>query len=221
MSSFRRSAVPASALALLLALTSAPVRAQGLPADGELPARLQPATRHTLEALADSLRRQGLPPSLVYAKAAEGVFKGADDARIITAARALAHGAFEAQRALGARAGASAIVAAASALSAGVRIDQLRAIRDASRDPDALAVAFLVVGDLVSRHVPSERATASVADLLARRDPTLALQTLRARVAEDIAFGAPPTAALANRTREVLRVPPTAPPTMPRPEQLP
>jgi hypothetical protein len=40
-------------------------------------------------------------------------------------------------------------------------------------------------------------------------------------VAEDIAFGAPPTAALANRTREVLRVPPTAPSAMPRPEQLP
>jgi hypothetical protein len=222
MSSRRRSLLRATVLALLAMGAAATARAQSTAqptsAEGTLPARLQPAARQALEALADSLRRQGLPASLVYSKAAEGVFKGADDARIVTAARALVHGALDAQRALGARTGASAVVAAASALAAGVSVEQLRAIRDATRDPEALAVAYLVVGDLVSRRVPSDRAAASGSDLLARREPAQALQPVREREAADIAFGTAPTSALANRTREVMRPPVVPPPPMQRPE---
>src|SRR3982751_1346450 len=49
----------------------------------ELPARLAPATRQLIVPLGDSLRAVGLPDAPLYAKAAEGVLKGAADARIL------------------------------------------------------------------------------------------------------------------------------------------
>src|SRR5690606_18089936 len=120
-----RTAVFVATLAFAGGLTPSPGLAQatGRP---ELPERLQPATRGAIERLADSLRGDGLPWEPLYAKSAEGVLKGADDARILRAVRSLARELGDASAALGPSAAPAEVVAGASALHAGVPPADLR-----------------------------------------------------------------------------------------------
>jgi hypothetical protein len=179
-----------------------------------LPDQLQPATRAAIERVADSLRAAGLPDAPVYSKAAEGVLKGADDARILTVVRALAHELGDARQALGSEASEAEIVAGASALHAGVPAAELRRMRD--RQPRAssasLAVPLTVLADMITRGVPPNDAAASVNALLARRVDDAEFQALRVGIEHDISAGRPPGAAAQAWTQRVLRAAPPDPP---------
>lgn len=196
---------------LVIALAiAAPLSAVGAQTpQGELPARLQPSARAAIERIVDSLKRAGLPVEPLHAKAAEGVLKGADDARIVSAVRSLARELGDARLALGEESTAAELVAGASALHAGVPADllrQLRTARDAERLPrGGLAVPLVVLADLVTRRVPADTAAASVATLIARRAPDAELAALRASVEQDIVAGRSPGAALQTRTQALVR----------------
>lgn len=173
------------------------------------PARLQPAARAALERLADSARAGGLPDGPLYAKAAEGVLKGADDARIVGAVRALAREMETARSALGADASGAELVAGASALHAGVAPDELRRLaaarrgggRGAATPARSLAMPLVVMADLVTRGVPASAAASSIDALLARGVSDGGLAALRLDVERDILDGHAPQAAAAARTR--------------------
>ena len=183
--STRRSPVRRFTLALCAAcaLAASPLRAQ----DATLPARLGADAREAIVRLADSLRVAGVPAEPLYAKAAEGVLKGADDARIVTAVRTLARELTQARAALGTAAPAGDVLAAASALHAGVPAAAIRRLRDAGAGP--LALPLVVLADLAARGVPPAGAAGSIAELLARGASDAELNGYRAGVERDIASG--------------------------------
>ncbi|MFN2566347.1 MAG: hypothetical protein ABR499_15225 [Gemmatimonadaceae bacterium] len=189
---------------VLLALAASATGAQQLSA---LPERLAPTTRATIERLADSLRGVGLPSQPLYAKAAEGVLKGAADARIVAAIRTLARELGEARAALGDESDEAELIAGASALHAGASTSTLRRLREGRgprRAKGALAVPLVVLADLASRGIPPAVAGASLEALAARNASDDQFTALRAAIERDIEAGRPPTDAMTARTRALL-----------------
>jgi hypothetical protein len=172
-----------------------------------LPERLGPATRASIEHLADSLRGVGLPTQPLYAKAAEGVLKGADDSRIIAAIRTLARELGEARAALGDESNDAELIAGASALHAGAPPATLRRLRESGgsrRGKGTLAVPLVVLADLASRGIPATVAGASLEALAQRNASDDQFTALRAAIERDIAAGRPPVDATTTRTRALI-----------------
>ena len=161
------------AAALLVAVPRA-ARAQPSRAE-EWPARLSAAARGELAAIADSARAAGAPTGPLYGKAAEGVLKRAEDARIVAAVRRLAAELRGAREALGPAAAESEVAAAASALRVGVTRDALRQLARARTDtrPEARGEASLLLpisalAELVGGGVSPEVAMRAVTAFVAR-----------------------------------------------------
>lgn len=166
--------------------------------------RLSPAARAAVVHLVDSARIAGLPSEAVSAKAAEGVLKGADDARIVAVLRTLVGELGAARDALGPGATSSEIVAAASALHAGVPVAAVRRLA-ASRPPGrALATPLVVMADLVTRRVPPAEAARAVDGLLRRGAADRDFVALRAAVERDILAGQAPLDATRARSRAIV-----------------
>ncbi|HEY7233447.1 MAG TPA: hypothetical protein VH539_04815 [Gemmatimonadaceae bacterium] len=175
----------------------------------DLPVQLAPATRQAIARLGDSLRAVRLPDEPLYAKAAEGVLKGAEDARIIVAVRALARELGEARAALGAAADDADLVAAASALHVGATPAMLTRLQDthraATNGATSLATPLVALADLLTRRVPAPAAAAAIDSLVARRAPAGDFAALRAAVERDIDAGRAPEASVLQRTQVLLR----------------
>ena len=196
------------ALAMTLGLADRTAIAQGGAPSRTLPSRLEPGTRTAIQALADSLAATGLPAAAIYDKAAEGVLKGADDARILVVVRVLAQRLREARTLLGAGAGADDLTAGASALAAGLTSDQVqRVARARERRPTevTLAAVLSVLSDLVAQRVPGALATSSVEMLLDRGARDVDLTSFRAGVMQDILAGQRPGEATSSRVQSALR----------------
>jgi len=185
------------------------------------PERLSGAARATLDAVADSARRAGLPTSPLYAKAAEGVLKGADDARIVQALRTLVGELGAARDALGAGASHAEMVAGASALHAGVppaAVRRLALARAAAGGAHPLATPLVVLADLVTRRVPPAAAASAVDALVRRGAADRDFAALRAGVERDILAGQPPLEAAQARARLFVEKDRTRPPEVGPPE---
>src|SRR2546423_112925 len=145
----------------------------------------------------------------LYAKAAEGVLKGAEDARIVNAVRTLARELGAARAALGAVDDAD-LIAAASALHVGASMAMVEQLRDTqlaspTKGRSSLATAFVALADLLTRRVPPLAAAAAIDSLVARRAPSEDFAALRAAVERDIDAGRSPEAAVLQRTQVLLR----------------
>ena len=209
-----RIGVRSTIVVALLGLTSTGVRAQRATAPltaGDLPTQLAPATRQTITRLGDSLRAARLPDEPLYAKAAEGVLKGADDSRILSAVRALARELGEARMSLGNDADAAELVAGASALHVGASPAMLRELRNTHATTTSggartsLATPLVALADLLARRVPAQVAAAAIDSLVARGAPTDDFAALRAAVERDIDAGRTPEASVVARTQGLLR----------------
>ena len=192
-----------------LAQVSAGAQGGGAPMTAaDLPSQLAPATRQTIVRLGDSLRTAGLPDAPLYAKAAEGVLKGATDARIVTAVRTLARELGDARSSLGSGAGDAELVAGASALHVGATPGMLRQLRDthvAGSSATSLATPLVALADLLTRRVPASVAAAAIDSLVARGAPSDDFAALRAAVERDIDAGRAPEASVVQRTQGLLR----------------
>jgi hypothetical protein len=158
--------------------------------------------------LADSLGAAGLPAIAVYDKAAEGVLKGADDTQILSVVRSLARRLRESGALLGSGAPDEALLAASSALYAGVPATTIRRtadMRGARASAQSLAVTLTVLGALVSRHVPVDVASQSIETLLNRGAREIDLQEFQRSVEGDIVGGGSPTDVTNQRAQSVLR----------------
>jgi hypothetical protein len=192
--------------ALVVAAATAGAQRPAPPAltAADLPAQLSPATRQAITRLGDSLRAARLPDEPLYAKAAEGVLKGAEDGRIVAAVRTLARELGEARAALGASAADADIVAAASALHVGATPAMLTQLRETHRAagnaaPSSLATPLIALADLLTRRVPASAAAAAIDSLVARRAPADDFAALRAAVERDIDAGRAPEASVVQR----------------------
>ena len=93
-----------------------------------------------------------------------------------------------------------ALVAAASALRAGVNPEALKRLRE-SRQAQSLTVPLAVLGDLVARGVPADTASVYVLTIIHSSDEQLA--AFQRSVERDIALGAPPFTAAAVRVNGI------------------
>lgn len=175
----------------------------------DLPSQLSPATRQAITRLGDSLRAERLPEEQLYAKAMEGVLKGAEEGRILTAVRALARDLREARAALGSGVDAADLVAAASALHVGATPAMLAQLRETQRAAGSggasLATPLVALADLLSRRVPAAAAASAIDALVARRAPTDDFAALRAGVERDIDAGRTPEMAVQQRAQTLIR----------------
>lgn len=192
-----------------VALIPIPAFAQSSPSGAALPARLSPATRVAIERLADSLKTAGVPSSPLFDKAAEGVLKNADDARILVAIRSLARELGTASALLGAAASEAEVVSAASALRAGVStqaVQKIVARRNRGSGSDGrLSLSFIILADFASRGVPVDAAVNAVDGLLARGAGGSELTAFRVGVERDLLAGRDALSTLATRADGVLR----------------
>ena len=198
--------------ALLFATLPTTARSQRASAPmtaADLPTQLAPATRQAIARLGDSLRAMRLPDEPLYSKAAEGVLKGADDARILAAVRTLARELGEARSALGQNVDDTDLLAAASALHVGAAAAMLVQLREAHRSSagarTSLATPLVALTDLLTRHVPAAAAAAAIDSLVARGAPADDFAALRAAVERDIGAGRTPEASVTQRTQILLR----------------
>jgi hypothetical protein len=193
----------------LAALSSASAqRLAGAPLTAaDLPAQLTPETRQAIARLGDSLRSVHLPDEPLYAKASEGVLKGADDARILAVVRTLARELDAARTSLGSGADDVELAAGASALHVGATAAMLRRLQEARPEAGAehsLATALVALADLLTRKVPPTVAAAAIDSLVTRRAPVADFAALRAAVERDIEAGRTPEAAVTTRTQTLL-----------------
>ena len=193
-----------AALVALLLLGPASVLAQ----DRTIPSQLGAPTRTSLQRLIDSAGVAGLPVDPLYSKAQEGVFRGADDARVLAAVQRLARDLGDARTALGDSTTPEEITAAANALRAGVTTRDLSRLRETEtkgrRAEHRLTVALVVLADLATRGVPPLLAAASVTELVARNVSDGALISFRQTVERDLLDGRSPASALDARTRALI-----------------
>lgn len=190
-------------LTLLIACTAA-LSAQEQ-RDRTLPAQLSASARTTLEHIIDSARVAGLPIDPLYSKVREGLFRSADESRVIAAVQRLGRDLGDARDALGDSAVAEEITAAANALRAGVRAADLTRLRDARRKADhPLTVALVVLADLATRGIPPAMAASSVNELVSRNVSDASLMSFRQNVERDLTGGRPPASAIDSRTRALI-----------------
>ena len=195
----------ASVVVMTLALAATHAAAQA-PPDRTLPAQLSAPTRATLLGLIDSARVAGLPVDPLYSKVREGVFRSADEGRVIAAVQRLRHDLTDARSALGDSVGEEEIAAGANALRAGIRPAELSRLSDARgrTDRHPLTVALVVLADLATRGVPPALAAASVNELVARNVSDGALLSFRQNVERDMVSGRSAASALDARTRSMI-----------------
>lgn len=182
----------------------------------QLPSQLAPDARVAIQRLLDSARVAGLPTEPLADKAAEGVLKGADDRRVVSAVQALFRRLLDARAILGSANDAALLGATASALQAGVSAAELRRLTNPARgtppESRALAGALVTLVDFVAKRVPPATATASIEELLRRHATEDQFVALRSEVEQDILDGQLPEAALASRTRARVKMLEATPP---------
>ena len=173
--------------------------------DRTLPSQLSAPTRATLERIIDSARVAGLPVDPLYSKVREGLFRSADESRVIGAVQRLGRDLGDARDALGDNAEAAEITAGANALRAGIRPADLTRLRDARRNNDhPLTVALVVLADLATRGIPPTMAASSVNELVARNVSDGSLMSFRQNVERDLTGGRSPSSAIDSRTRALI-----------------
>ncbi|HYV99714.1 MAG TPA: hypothetical protein VE967_19800 [Gemmatimonadaceae bacterium] len=187
----------------LVFLLAQPVCAQDRPY--AFPASLATETRATLTRIADSARAANVPADLIVAKAAEGVLKGADDARIVRAARTLFGELVRVRAVLPPSAGSALLSAAASALHAGVPVPTIVRLSAAGANESELATGLVAAADLSASGVPPARAGSAIETLLKRHAPEADIAALREGVARDVAAGRAPESALGARLDGLLK----------------
>ena len=193
-----RSRVATFAL-LLVASSSARAQSATTVETGQWP----PSLRERVERIADSAKVQRLPTEPLYSKAAEGVLKGADEARIVQAVAGLSHDLRDARSALGASATDAELVAAASVIHSGMDVPTLRTFftkREGRSQGESFVMPLVVLSDLLARHVTQDVAMSSLSNLLEHGAKDAELTSLRRDIERDISGGQPPDVAARIRT---------------------
>jgi hypothetical protein len=191
--------VALSALVLLAVAGSVNAQSTSSVATAQWPSSL----RERVDRIADSAKTERLPTEPLYSKAAEGILKGADEARIIQAVAGLAHDLRDARTALGMSATDAEIVAGASVIHSGMDVPTLRKFftkRDGRPQSESFVMPLVVLSDLLARHVTPDVAMSSLSNLLEHGAKDAELTSLRRDIERDINGGQAPDVAARLRT---------------------
>ena len=186
-------------LAMLVALAGTVVSAGAQdPRPGN---RLDAASLAAINAMVDSAKAQGIPVGPLHDKVNEGVAAGADGPRIVAAVRILSMDLASAYKALGSRATADEIKAAAYAMHAGVPAVELGKLKQQGGLRRSLSLPFTVLADIVSRGVPVRTAANAIRSLVGAGAKDKEINDFQRNVKVDIEQGAPPAAAAETRAQ--------------------
>lgn len=163
--------------------------------------RLDAPSRAAIAAVVDSAKAQGIPVEPLMEKMYEGIGKGADGPRIVSAVRSLAVEMASAHKAMGTVASADEIKAAASAMHAGVPAVELGKLKKQSGLRRSLTLPFTVLADIVSRGVPVSTAANAIRSLVGAGAKDKDINDFQRNVKVDIEQGAPPAAAAETRAK--------------------
>jgi hypothetical protein len=163
--------------------------------------RLDVRYRLQVEAIIDSARQVGLPWAAVRSMALQGVNKKADGPKIVSVVRQYYANLVKSREALGPL-GATEIETGASALTAGVRPEDLALFRPAGagRSPTS-ALMYLTALISAKQGVPRDDAVAAFAKLWKDGVGDSDFEGLWRNVDQDILSGVSPKAALQSRMR--------------------
>lgn len=186
-------------LAMLVALAGTVVSAGAQ--DPRTGNRLDAASLAAINAMVDSAKAQGIPVGPLHDKVNEGVAAGADGPRIVTAVRILSMDLASAYKALGSRATADEIKAAAYAMHAGVPAVELGKLKQQGGLRRSLSLPFTVLADIVSRGVPVRTAANAIRSLVGAGAKDKEINDFQRNVKVDIEQGAPPAAAAETRAQ--------------------
>jgi len=182
--------------------------------------QLGASLKAAVDRLADSVRTLGLPTDPLYAKAAEGTLKGADEQRVMVAVRRLVRELSDAKVALGDGATGAELEAGASALHAGVASDLVARLGRSAKDratPGRLVMPLVTLADMVARNVSPQAAVVSLEGLISRGAGDAQLANLRTEVERDIAAGERPDVAVQRRSASLVRGLEARPPALSKP----
>lgn len=186
-------------LAMMVALVGTVVSAGAQ--DPRTGNRLDAASLAAISAMVDSAKAQGIPVGPLHDKVNEGVAAGADGPHIVTAVRILSMDLASAYKALGPRATADEIKAAAYAMHAGVPAVELGKLKHQSGLRRSLTLPFTVLADIVSRGVPVRTAANAIRSLVGAGAKDKDINDFQRNVKVDIEQGAPPAAAAETRAQ--------------------
>lgn len=209
---------PALLIAALGPLAAAALAAQTPPA---LARRLDPRTLAAVRAIIDSARRDSIPTQALEDKALEGAAKRVPPPRIVAAVGQLAGELRDARTLLREAApratlAGGEIIAATDARRRGVPGEEIAGLRRHVAPQASLIVPLTVLGDLVQRGIPADRAREVVEQLLDAGVTAQQLADIPPRMDVGLRVGAPPLDAL----RSALPIP-LRPVTPPRPGATP
>ena len=194
-----RTTVSAARLLAIVTVTLAGAQRSGAQ-DARLAAQLDAETQSRVSLVIERARSASLPIEPLVDKALEGARKRAPNARIIEAVTTLAARLDSSRVALGSASTEAELVAAASALQAGVGTDVLTRLRH-ERVGRSLAVPLVVLGDLVTRGVPHDTASALILLVAHEGLGDETLLAIQRDVQRDVRDGAHPATAAAIRAR--------------------
>lgn len=165
--------------------------------------KLDQTSRFVVDATIDSAKVAGLPWNFLILRAREGISKGADSRHIAAAVRAR-FASLKDARALFGNISDGELNAAAGLLEArGVRPEHLAPLKNQPRGRSIVS-ALTVLGDLVTKGIPSEEASSAIIKLWQGGAGDADFMGLYHNVESDILQGLNPGIALQNRMRESL-----------------
>lgn len=182
-----------------VALLCAPA---ALPAQDTDPlAKLEPQNRFAIETILDSAHAAGIPDHPLLSRAFEGIAKHAPQSRVVGAVRSLYGALKQARTALGSQLNESEWTAAASVIQAGVPVSDLARFRS-EKPGKPLARALVVLADLITRGVPIDQASSTMAQMWQHGAAESDFIGLWRNVEEDILSGTNPGTALQQRAHD-------------------
>lgn len=196
-------AIPALLLLVLAGPTSAADAQETAQRDPRITARFTGAHRDRLQAVLDSARAADIPTEPLVQRALEGASRRLPPERVVAAVSGLAGRLRAARTALGTGATEADLLAAASALHAGIEPAMLERFAR-SRGAAGVALPLIVLVDIVERGVPQDTAERVILSLSDPRVADTDFQALRQSILQDIGSGAPAGVAATARARGLL-----------------
>ena len=169
----------------------------------KLTGRFPPGAESALRAILDSARTRQIPLAPLTQRALEGSSRGIDPERVVSVVHSLYTRLLAAKQALGPKTSEAELVAAASAIYAGVSPDVLDRIRLTSREGE-IALRLVVLSDMIDRGVHRDTAASIIVSLSDAGIPDERLQLLRQSMLLDIRSGVAPSVAATTRARGAL-----------------
>lgn len=166
--------------------------------DERIERRVDARIRGDVNAIVDSITREGLPAELLIDYALEGTGKGGSPQAILSGVKKRAGELRRARQLLGPNATERELEAGAKAIGAGVNVQQLERFREAKRGL-RLASAMNTMTYLVGKGVPADTASTVLVNIAIAGASETEIKSLQDQIERDINGGAAPGLSIVGR----------------------